>query len=186
MSNDSNSKSIVLTDKVKLNARIKATVKSATKVQTDIHVCAVSALWHAEQHGDFGFLERLVYGLPAGQRVKTLQKWAKKYAPVNFSDKEKRCSKDKSNNAKPFDVVTAEADPYFNIVEVTEQKPLTMAAIIKYLEDKAKGKDTDTPEVKETRTYCGKVAQFAKGLAEVKEAEAAANDEAKPEVKEAA
>jgi hypothetical protein len=155
----------IITDLKKMNTGITNAIKTAGKLQDAIHVLACSALAHAQQHGDFGAYARLVYGLPAGQRVKTLKEWAMKYAPVKYHDKESKVTLDKSEKAKPWDIAGALANPYFNVNEVTQQKPLTLQEVIEYLAKKAKSKDEDTADIAETRRAIGEIEKFARKMA---------------------
>ena len=49
--------------------------RAAGKIQALIHQVAVSTLVHARDHGDVSLIERLLNGLPNGQRVKALAFW---------------------------------------------------------------------------------------------------------------
>jgi hypothetical protein len=155
----------LITDVKKLRTAIDGALRSATKLQGTIHIVACSALAHAEQHGDFGLLARLVFGLPTGQRVKTIQKWARMFSPVKFDEKAKKCVLDRSEKAVEWDVDGAIAMPYFEIVEQVASKPLTLQDVLDYLSKKAKAKDNDTAEIAETRKVIAKIHGFAAVLA---------------------
>lgn len=155
----------LITDVKKLESAVKACVTGANKLQNQIHLVACSTLAHAEQHGDFGAFARLIYGLPSGQRVKTVRKWARMFAPVKFVDGEKIVKLDRSEKAPAFDIDGAIANPYYAIEEVTTSKPLTMQEVLDYLNRKAKAKETDTADVLETRKAIGRIAAYAQTLA---------------------
>lgn len=48
---------------------------TAKALQSQIHQCAVSALSHTFEHGDFRSVTRLLNALPNGQRVQALAVW---------------------------------------------------------------------------------------------------------------
>jgi len=48
---------------------------TARALQSQIHQCAVSALSHTFEHGDFRSVTRLLNALPNGQRVQALAVW---------------------------------------------------------------------------------------------------------------
>jgi hypothetical protein len=72
---------IQILNKDQCGRAITRIARAGAKIQALIHQVAVSTLVHARDHGDVTLIERLLNGLPNGQRVKALAYW---YA--HFSD----------------------------------------------------------------------------------------------------
>lgn len=144
---------------------INGVIKSATNAQVKIHEVAVSALAHAEEHGDVTLIAKLVYGLPKGTRANLVSKWARAFAPIKFSDRDMNAKMDKSATAIAFDVDGSEATPFWEMKSEVKPAEITLQAIVDYLSKRAKGKDNDSMETTEQRKLIGKVAHYAAVLA---------------------
>jgi len=64
---------------------IKSIRTRASKLQSDIHVCAVSTLAHMRDHGDYTGAVLLMNALPNGQRIKGLAAWYKHFSNGKFT-----------------------------------------------------------------------------------------------------
>ena len=66
-----------------LRKQIQGIQGAQGKLDDRIHAAAVSALWHADKHGDVTLLSDLVSGMPAkGSRRKQLTGWALEFGRV--------------------------------------------------------------------------------------------------------
>ena len=65
--------------------KIKSIRTRANKLQSDIHVCAVSTLAHMRDHGDYTGAVLLMNALPNGQRIKGLAAWYKNFSNGKFA-----------------------------------------------------------------------------------------------------
>jgi hypothetical protein len=98
--------------KTELDKAIDLAIKATARGTVLAHKAGVMCLAHAEQHGDFMPLARLVFGCPAFMQSK-LRDWARAFSPVTFETANKIAKKDNSESAKPFNVVGAsEVNPF--------------------------------------------------------------------------
>jgi hypothetical protein len=120
-----------MTDKVvaTLNKRIDAVCKSSHEVGASIHAIAMECLKHAATHNNADPANRLVKGLHKSSRPVALQSWFETYSPIRWNgDGKVGVLKDTSPKFTPYNVVAAEADPYWEAKE-SVSKPLTLAAL---------------------------------------------------------
>ncbi len=100
------------------------------KLETDIHICGVSVLAHADKHGDTTLCDRLVQAMPNGVRRNALVSWMLAWGSIakldTRDDKEaiaagRLFKKDKS---KKFDQASAEGESW--TAHKPEPHPLTV------------------------------------------------------------
>lgn len=101
-----------------LASGIKRVVKGAKTFHDGIHQVLVSSLYHAETYGDTRPLSTLVAGLPASVRVVAVRGWVTKYSPLKWSDEAQAfVMPKKKDEARPFNLVEAEANPFHRATE---------------------------------------------------------------------
>lgn len=102
-----------------ISKSIKSIRTRSTKLQTDIHDCAVACLTHAMTFSDARPAKALYDALPKSQRREALYEWIQKYSPVRWNNKTGKCGllKETAKTYNPFDIETATANPYWNLEE---------------------------------------------------------------------
>ena len=112
-----------------LDVKIDAIVKRSNALGNDIHVVALACLAHAQEFGDPRKMDRLVKGLHASCRPVALMEWAKKFSPITWNgDGDVGMTKADAKTYVPFDLDSANAEPYWTPAEVVK-KPLTLEAL---------------------------------------------------------
>lgn len=102
------------------------------KLDRDMHVAAVSCLYHARQHGDVTLLEKLVRIMPRSSRGVAFCLWIDAHVPVAepVSKKLAKVTLKKGRAPEDFLLEEAAATPFWDF---TEDKPpviLTLESII--------------------------------------------------------
>jgi hypothetical protein len=153
---DTTNNSIVIGSTTILNKSQTATgikwIKTTgEKMDVKIHTVAVSAMYHASQHGDTTLLTDVATNMPRSARGKAMVAWMKKHAPVYWDKKSNQIKVKKGWDKSDFDLESAEQEPFFVAKEITETKTrqYDMAALIADLDKIAsnkKGKHTEVSE----------------------------------------
>lgn len=138
---------------------IKSINSRSAKLQRDIHAVAVECLQHAEAHGDATLMKTLYLALPTGQRREALLVWCNTYSPLRVTQQGQNCGLLKKDSPKyvPFDIESANANPYYDLNERSigfKAAPLDMEKILRKAWSKAieveilteRGIDYDTGE----------------------------------------
>lgn len=70
-----------------INKAIASIQNRGAKLDGDIHLCGVSALAHASEHGDPSLCDKLVQAMPKGSRKLALVEWMLAYGQIVVLDK---------------------------------------------------------------------------------------------------
>lgn len=133
----------LFTDTKQIELAIKSIQSRGSKLQKDIHLCAVSCLAHIEKHGDITLLNRLMAALPGGWRSNAIKGWAEDFGKVNWDNTQKAFVYDKAKKSNIEGAIATSPEEYKPEVEY---KPLDLAEAIKALVKKAQervGSETD-------------------------------------------
>lgn len=129
----------IIYDRNTLKRRIDSIKRRGKQIDADIHVCAVSALAHAQEHGDVSLCTRLANAMPKSGRRKALIHWFSTFGPVQYHEKKlafgmlKGQSLAKHNG---FDIEGAEGMPFWELTPEKNPKPTTFEGILAYVEKK--------------------------------------------------
>lgn len=120
-----------------IDTKIASIHTSGTKLQTDMHQCAVSILNHIAVHRDTRafvvFVGKMVQAMPEMSRVNSLKAWFETFGPVKFNeDGTVTYVKDKATK-----LGDAMAKPFWKIAGV-EGKPYQAINVDKAIEDLVK------------------------------------------------
>lgn len=124
----------LITETKAIELAIKSIQSRGSKLQKDIHVCAVSCLNHIEKHGDITLLNRLVAALPGGWRVNAIKAWSEEFGKVNWDNTQKAFTYDKSKKSNIEGAIAVSPEEF---KPEAEYKPLDLAEAIKALLKKA-------------------------------------------------
>lgn len=147
---------ITILDQAKTGKLITLIAKNATKLNTQIHIAAVSTLSHIRDYGDFTLAERLLNALPTGQRVKTLAAWYAHFSANAFTlTFDKGAGSWKGNLAKKrtpdqFDVEGAWKVPFGDLMPekvATTMNAKAVIAMLKRNADSTAKNDDGTPKI---------------------------------------
>lgn len=125
---------------------------TAKALQSQIHQCAVSALSHTFESGDYRSVTRLLNALPSGQRVQALSVWFDamsdhvleiKKANGAFSVALAAGWKDKIGDRAEKLLDVAMATDYGSFTKESKPTAMTLEKMIKWLEAKATAADED-------------------------------------------
>jgi len=125
---------------------------TAKALQSQIHQCAVSALAHTFESGDYRSVTRLLNALPNGQRVQALAVWFDamsdhvleiKKANSAFSVALAAGWKDKIGDRADQLLEVAMAQDYGTFTKEAKPTAMTLEKMIKWLEAKATAPDED-------------------------------------------
>lgn len=137
----------LLTEAKQIELAIKSIQARGSKLQKDIHLCAVSCLNHIEKHGDITLLNRLVQALPGGWRANAIKAWAEAFGKVNWDNTQKAFTYDKS---KKSDIEGAIATSPEEFKPEAEYKPMDLAeaikALIKKAQERVNSENDNVPE----------------------------------------
>jgi hypothetical protein len=103
------------------------------KLADETHAYLISAMWHAQQHGDTGFITRLVGGLHGSQRKQGIVAWLNEFMPVtddgvNAKNGEMKLLKDRT--ADDFRIGPAEETPYWDFTVEKAPTPANWEALL--------------------------------------------------------
>jgi len=136
-----------------LKVRVTNAIVSARNGSKAQHELLVDLLSHAEKHGDYTELTRLVAGLAeTGYRVKAIVAWVSAHSPINFGeDKETGAVTasipKKAERRRPWMLAEAAEVPYWKFTVENAPKPVDMVKLILALAKKAQG-DAEKVEAK--------------------------------------
>ena len=124
----------LITEAKAIELAIKSIQSRGSKLQKDIHICAVSCLNHIDKHGDITLLNRLMVALPAGWRANALKAWAEEFGKVNWDNTQKAFTFDKAKKSNIEGAIAVSPEEF---KPEAEYKPLDLAEAIKALIKKA-------------------------------------------------
>lgn len=124
----------LITEAKAIELAIKSIQSRGSKLQKDIHICAVSCLNHIEKHGDITLLNRLVAALPGGWRANAIKAWAEEFGKVNWDNTQKAFTFDKAKKSNIEGAIAVSPEEF---KPEAEYKPLDLAEAIKALIKKA-------------------------------------------------
>lgn len=119
----------LIKDSKTLGALIGSIAKRGVKLDEDIHLAACSALYHAEQHGDTTLATKLIESMPKSGRAKALVHWFVTFGMLAWK-KDNAFGLDKGKS-KVWDVESAIAKPFWELLPEPEVKELTIEALVK-------------------------------------------------------
>ena len=127
---------------ISLKARVTNAIASARNGSKAQHELLVDLLSHAEKHGDYTELTRLVAGLAdTGYRVKALVAWVSAHSPINFGEDENGAVTasipKKAERRRPYLIAEAAEVPYWKFTVENAPKPIDMVKLIMSLAKKA-------------------------------------------------
>ena len=103
-----------------ITAGIEKHLKVRSKLDTELHVLACSALDHVSKHNDPSLLNKLVSGLSGNIRTNALRDWAVAHGNVVYDEKTKTLAYSKG---KVADIPTAMAVPFWEFKPEAPYKP---------------------------------------------------------------
>jgi hypothetical protein len=124
----------LITETKAIELAIKSIQSRGSKLQKDIHICAVSCLNHIEKHGDITLLNKLVAALPGGWRANAIKAWAEEFGKVNWDNTQKAFTFDKAKKSNIEGAIAVSPEEF---KPEAEYKPLDLAEAIKALIKKA-------------------------------------------------
>lgn len=124
----------VLIPAASVSKSIASIAKRSKQLTSDIHNVGVQCLAHAREHGDITLIDRLYKALGSANAPEAFKAWVKEYSPITWNgDGEVKLIPSTNKMFKPFDLDGANANPYWNKIEV-KKTPLTYAAMLKVLQ----------------------------------------------------
>ncbi len=136
----------------KIDGNIARITRDGNKLNRLVHTTAMMVMNHAIKSGDCTRALALVSAMPASFRRTTLVKWFDKFSPIRvvLENNVVGMLKKGDKGYKPFDLVKADAEPFYAIAEkiAEQQPPLDLAAIKKWLEQQAKSWEKKASEGK--------------------------------------
>lgn len=125
---------------------------TAKTLQSQIHQCAVSALAHTFESGDYRSVTRLLNALPNGQRVQALSVWFSAMSDNTLEIKKANGAfsvalatgwKEKIGDRAEKLLEVAMAQDYGSFTKESKPTAMTLEKMIKWLESKATANDDD-------------------------------------------
>lgn len=120
----------LIKDSKKLGTAIASIKKRGAKLDTDIHLCAVSCLYHAKEHGDVTLMTRLVDAMPKSGRRKALIHWVNEHSMLGYVEGEQQFRMTKSKS-KSWKMEAAEATPFWEFTTEKAPTALTIEQLVK-------------------------------------------------------
>jgi hypothetical protein len=141
----------LVTDSKLLGVLIKSLAGRGKKYDADLHLAAMSSLFHAYEHKSTAHTESLILACAKSTRVGALKTWLMDFGCYLVKEDKKTLGIDLAKHAKGFNQVTAGATPFYAYTkEVQPASPLIamdmLKAMIKRLES-AKDLDADSLSV---------------------------------------
>lgn len=115
--------------------------KAAAKLDTDIHVAALSVASHAFEHGDITLAQKLVEALGKGHRRNALLAWLTAFGPFAPDETGKSVVHVK---IAAFELDKAKAKPWYDFKQEPAFKPVVLADMLDALIKKAQAALDDT------------------------------------------
>lgn len=125
---------------------------TAKALQSQIHQCAVSALAHTFESGDYRSVTRLLNALPNGQRVQALSVWFTAMSDNTIEIKKANGAfavalvsgwKDKIGDRAVQLLEVAMEQDYGSFTKESKPATMTLEKLVKWLESKATANDDD-------------------------------------------
>lgn len=107
---------------------------AAAKLDTRIHVAALSVASHAHEHGDVTLAQKLVEALGKGMRRNALLAWLVKFGPFAPSEDGKSVVHAKGTE---FDLESAKAQPWYDFKQEPAFRPFDLDAMLEKLVENA-------------------------------------------------
>ena len=154
-------------------SRVARVCRIGVRVESEIHILAVSIMEHTRLHGDYTAAEALLSGLPLGTRVKALAFWFKHFSNGKLTFKIDDTSKlyvgklDKDRNDADFKMEECIATSFAKLTNEVAPVSVTVKSLLSGLKSKATNaemhNDGITPKVTpEARDIASKILQFVK------------------------
>lgn len=127
---------IIISDVRELDSLIKSIKLRGAKLDKAIHQACVSALSHAEQHGDSTYCTRVVDAISKGGRRNAVASWFQTFGTLVWNNAEKKFQK---GGERAYDVQEGMRTPFWKLKgsEGGEVKPFSesedLAKVIGYL-----------------------------------------------------
>lgn len=153
----------IIKDARVLSRKIGSIRTRGKKLDADIHLSAVSCLYHASLCGDTTLLSRLCQAMPRGARVKALCTWVEAFAPIKIDRKTLKAKVRKGWTAEEFKIGEADATPFWDFTTETEPKDFTVDALVAMLTRIAKGNTAKSPADAETKQAALKAIKAIRG-----------------------
>lgn len=115
----------LITEAAKLTAALDTIKTSGAKLEQLVHTAAVSSMHHADQHGDIGFMTRLIDVLPGFARRNALIAWAIAFGKFKPSEDGKSVEYDKFGKT---DLSAAEKTPFWEFKPEPAFQPFDLQA----------------------------------------------------------
>lgn len=137
--------------KISLKARVTNAIAAARNGSKAQHELLCDLLTHAEKHGDYTEMVRLINGIAdTGYRVKALISWATAHTPINFGEDENGAVTasipKKADKRRPYLLAEAAEVPYWKFTVENAPKPVDMVKLILALAKKAQKNDAEFVE----------------------------------------
>lgn len=110
-----------------IDTAIKSIGTRGAKLQSDIHVAAVSTLVHADKHGDVTLAQNLVDAVPTLARKNALRDWFIAMGKFSYDTTEKTLTFNKKGTTL---LDTAIATPFWEFKQEAEYVPFDLQAAI--------------------------------------------------------
>lgn len=136
----------IIRDAKKLADAIKSIGVRAAKLDTEIHVAAVSVSVHAYEHGDITLATKLVDALGKGMRRNALLAWLIKYGPFIASESGKNVA---WGGKREIDIDEAMSSPWYDFKKEPEFRPFDLDKMMQTLIERAEKALADTAHAKE-------------------------------------
>lgn len=118
-------KATIITDSGKFNKLLDSIKSAGAKLEVDVHTAGVSALYHAGEHGDIGFMVRLIDVLPGFARRNALIAWAIAFGKFQPSEDGKSVAFNKHGTT---DLDKAEKQPFWEFKPEPAFQPFDLQA----------------------------------------------------------
>lgn len=152
-----------------LNAAIKRVHEAGQSYQKDVHILAVSILYHVGAHGDTTVVQRFIHAMPESVRANGLRAWFEHFGPVKFD-------KDGDGNelvsyvkGKPARIGDADAKPFWKF-KAHEGAPYNPIDLEKFIASALRKLEKDAKET--GRDHTGLITDLTARLSAVKLVEA--------------
>ena len=132
-----------------ISKAVAKVISMGRKFERELHLVAMSCLYHAEQHGDFTKCSKLVNGLRNGRsiqngsaRVRSLITWFEDFAPMSYKDGTGgalgQFKKATGDNVPKYDLAKAAINPFWDWTEEAEPVDITLADVYQMVMSVAK------------------------------------------------
>ena len=133
----------LIKDVKKLGKAIKSIATRGAKLDSDIHIAAVSCLHHAFNHGDVTLMTKLVDAMPKSGRRKALIHWVQEHSLLGYVEGE-QAFRMTASKTKQWKLKVAEETPFWEFTTEKAPTDLTMEQLVKLVVTKVqKAKDDD-------------------------------------------